>query len=327
MAQGGEGHGLPVLEDLQRGIRACAERAAGPERAAILAAQPEGRERAAVVQVHADPVPAHGLGVHQGLAPLVVQPGARRARGSAAVRADGKAPARQRDGAEHCQLGLAVVVARLLRLRPLARQALAALQDERLGAVELQFQGEAFRRNAGGVPAAAVRGAAAGQRPVTDPDGGVGFLRLCHAEACARDALVVQQPAAAHVGERGVREQQLVGREGGAQRAGLVHPGAEEGDLETPVLAVLPGVSGDVPPLGAQVRVAAVVARECQGTRGQRVRRPGHPRAGGRGTERGGEAGTARRAARHGQASMLAWMPARAAAQSPMVPATHASSK
>src|SRR5256885_3080741 len=36
----------------------------------------KGRERTAVEQVHAYPVPSHGLGVHQGLAPFMVQPGA-----------------------------------------------------------------------------------------------------------------------------------------------------------------------------------------------------------------------------------------------------------
>ena len=88
-----------------------AERAAIPHGAAIFAPQSKSRQRAAVIQVHADPVPAPGFGVQQLVAPFMVQPG---------FAADFKALPTQCDLSAGGQLWLAVVIAGLARIRPLA---------------------------------------------------------------------------------------------------------------------------------------------------------------------------------------------------------------
>src|SRR5207245_3395599 len=62
----------------------------------------KSHQRFASVEVHADPVPADGLVVHVGVAPLVVEPGA-------ALDCDCLAVERERT--VDCQLGAAVVVA------------------------------------------------------------------------------------------------------------------------------------------------------------------------------------------------------------------------
>ena len=104
-------------EGVKRALRR-AERAAIPHGAAILAPQSKSRQRAAIVQVHADPVPAPGFGVQQFIAPFMVQPG---------FAADFKALPAQCDLPAGGQLRLAVVVAGLARVRPLAGQTLLAL--------------------------------------------------------------------------------------------------------------------------------------------------------------------------------------------------------
>ena len=89
------------------------------------------------------------------------------------------------------------------------------------------------------------------------------------AEPLARGALVVPQPSFARVGDRGVGEQQLPGRE----VAGVVflqqRAIAKEGDLDAEVPAALVlHPAGDVPPLGPVAGMRTMVARKDQ-------RRPG----------------------------------------------------
>ena len=121
-----------------------AERAAVPERAAAGRAQPKGGERAAVVEVHADPVPTLGVGVQQFFAPLMVQPSLAR---------DIESLPLQGDLAAGVQLRVAVVVAGLTRFWPFARQAVLALQNQRLGFIHLQLQREVVARQSGVVAA------------------------------------------------------------------------------------------------------------------------------------------------------------------------------
>jgi hypothetical protein len=63
--------------------------------AAVAAAQAKRHQRAAVVEVHADPVPADGVGGEQRVAPFVVEPGAagHRHRRAAAERERAASPA------------------------------------------------------------------------------------------------------------------------------------------------------------------------------------------------------------------------------------------
>src|SRR5206468_12422323 len=80
-----------------------------------------------------------------------------------------------------------------------------------------------------------------------------------------RGALVVQQPAGRRIGERSMREEQLPRRKPAGKVFGDARPVAEKSDLH----AELPAArrlepSGDVPPFAAELRMAAVVARELQ---------------------------------------------------------------
>ncbi|MNY52921.1 hypothetical protein D3C86_1886390 [compost metagenome] len=71
------------------------------------------------------------------------------------------------------------------------------------------------------------------------------------------------------VGQRGVRKDQLARGKGRAQVLGRGNAGAEEGQLETQQPATGLYLAGDVPPLGAEIGVAAEVTREHQGARWQ----------------------------------------------------------
>src|SRR6185369_10984618 len=200
--------------------------AAAPERAAVGAAHAKRHQRAAVVEGHADPVPADRARVHVGVAAFVIEPGPAGDRGRSAF---------DRERAANVELRLAVVAAELLAPRALARDAVLALQQKRLRRRELEVEGEAgavargTRRIATGA-----RAAAAQQAPVAQGERGVGDRRLGDAEAAAGDALVVPQSPCREVADGAVREQQLAGREPARVGAGDVGGGAEERDLETP---------------------------------------------------------------------------------------------
>ena len=213
-------------------------------------------QRAAVVEVHADPVPAGGAGIEVGVAPLVVEPGAA---------GDAGGPALDRERAPHGELRLAVVAARLFRPRPLAREAAFALQDERLGRGERQVVGEAgaVARRVRLVGARARRTAAC-EAPIAQDERGVGGRGLGDAEAAARDALVVAQASRREVGDGAVREQHLARREAARLRAGDGGGGTEERDLEAPEALAGGERAGHVPPLGARLEMRAEVAREAE---------------------------------------------------------------
>src|SRR5258708_21755566 len=97
------------------------------------------------------------------------------------------------------------------------------------------------------------------QAPVVDPDAGAGFRGLRERDPGARRALLVHQPAVPRIGDRRVREQDLSRAEGAGIILGDVRPCPEERDLEAD-RPIEP--AGDVPPLRAEIRMRAVIARE-----------------------------------------------------------------
>jgi hypothetical protein len=79
---------------------------------------------------------------------------------------------------------------------------------------------------------------AAPHAPVLELDVGVAGLGPGQAEAFARAALVVQQASRGRIGQRGVADDQLLGREGAGVGRVVSGAAAEEGDLEAERLAV-----------------------------------------------------------------------------------------
>ncbi len=192
--------------------------------------------------------------------------------------------ARARELALHGQLDLAVVVAGVARLRSLAAEAAVALQQQRLRRREGCVQGEACgvvapARGVARAVFACSRGvarAAAFEPPVADVHMRVversGCARRLRVAAPAREALGVQQAALGHVGQRGVREQQLACGEAALDVLRKAGARAEEGQLEAPSGCVVVRVhalkpAGDVPPLDAEFGMRAVIARKDQRAR------------------------------------------------------------
>ncbi len=227
----------------------------------------------------ADPVPSDGVLGHHLARPLVVEPGP--APHVARTLGDD-------DASAHRELRPAVVPARLMRQRALARVALVALQQHRLRGLELEFEREVARGDRRDVAPAFQR-----ERPVADPRPGRRLVRAGEVEHRARRTLVVAQPAVRGVRHRRVREHELPCGEPARVVLGDARAVAEERHLHAErgaVAALHP--AGRVPPLGAVVGMAAVVAREAQRGAGQHRRvaggRPGRRRQG-RGDERQGE--------------------------------------
>ena len=82
-------------------------------------------------------------------------------------------------------------------------------------------------------------------------------------ESGACGTLVVAQPAVPRIRDRRVREQQLARRETAGPAFGDAGAIAKERDLDAEIVSVAVAHPGrDVPPLGAEQRVAAVVARK-----------------------------------------------------------------
>ena len=106
------------------------------------------------------------------------------------------------------------------------------------------------------------------QAPAVDLNLGVGVRNLRDAEAGARDALFVQQRAAARIGDRGVGQHQLMR----CKAAGIARvdrrADPEERQLDAEPWLCRAGrrlqLAGQVPPLGPVRQVGAEVARECQ---------------------------------------------------------------
>ena len=174
-----------------------AKRAAIPQRLARLVTQAKGRQGAAVEQIHADPVPAHRLGMHQRLAPFVVHPGRALHRQRSAF---------DRQGAADLKLRQAVVEARLPLVWPFDGEPPIALQQQRLRFLQAQLESKSATRGARLV----MRGLAL-ERPVAQGDGGVLRAGLRHLKTLARNALVVPQLFARDVGHGGMRKDQLFG--------------------------------------------------------------------------------------------------------------------
>src|SRR6266508_473535 len=222
-----------------------------PETAAVLSPHAKRHQRPAVGKIDSDPVPAV-RSFRQSLArPFVIEPGF--ARDLQLAAADGDAP-RDRE------MGQAVVVARLRRVRPFAAEAALALEHHRMFRLEPERVFEIARRDLRGVAAPGLL-----ERPVFDRDLGAALFGPGEPEPRARGALVVQQPSSRRIGERRMREEQLPRCEPARNVFGDARPVAKKSDLHAELLAAgRLEPAGDVPPFAAELRMAAVVARELQ---------------------------------------------------------------
>jgi hypothetical protein len=255
---------------------------AGPDHAAVSAPQHECGERAAVVQVDADPVPADRALGQQLVAPFMVQPAPAGGAALAAALCQGRL---------HRQLRLAVVVAGVLRQRSLARMAGLPLQQQRLGRCQVECQREAGVGR--GQPGGVVAVAGALQAPGAERDAGITapgvHVRQRLVAGPALNALRVAVLPAGDVGDRGMREQQLARGEAAGQVGGERGAAAEEGDLPTDRCGLrrFAQPAGRVPPLDAGAGVRTMVARKAQRALrrdGVVVRWSGGPRRQGRGS-------------------------------------------
>jgi hypothetical protein len=104
----------------------------------------------------------------------------------------------------------------------------------------------------------AIRGVQPLHAPGADMHVAIGG-REAGAEVCPAGALGVQQ-AFARPCHGGVGEQDLAGGDRRLQILGDAGPAAEKGELEAGILQRPVERAGDVPPLGAEIRVGAVVA-------------------------------------------------------------------
>ena len=110
------------------------------------------------------------------------------------------------------------------------------------------------------------------QAPVTQLQSGVAGGGQRQTKAFARNALVMPEFFPLHIGHCRMRKDQLFGRKFRLQTLRRTHPGAEKCQLKTEFTRLssqAARMAGDVPPLGAQVGVRAMVGREHQGSRGQ----------------------------------------------------------
>ena len=267
-----------------------AKRAAVPQRAAGPVANLKGGQRAAVKQVDADPVPAHGVGMQELSAPFVIEPGRATAIGrdrwsaggsGSGMRCAGAASHWQAligdaDLAVECHLRLAVVPARLCWPGSFARHAARALQQHGLGGPERQLQAEVARRHLRQVGAVQAL-----ERPVVQAQIGVTLAGLRDREPLTRYALVVPEAAAPKVGQRGVGKQQMARSKARSHCLRGLQPYPEESQLKAQIVPLFArarrAVTGDVPPFGAQLRMAAEIAREGKRCRRRRASRRGQP--------------------------------------------------
>src|SRR6266849_3634895 len=224
---------------------------ARPETAAVPRPHAKRHERTAVGKIDSDPVPAD-RSFRQSLArPFVIEPGFAR---------DLELAAADDDAARDREMRNAVVVARLRRVRPFAAEAALALEQHRLFRLEPEPVAEIARRDLRRVAAPGLL-----ERPVFDHDLGAALFGLGEPEPRARGALIVQQPCGERIGERRMREEQLPRREPAWNIFCNARPVAKKSDLhsELPAAGRLEP-AGDVPPFAAELRMAAVVARELQ---------------------------------------------------------------
>ena len=199
--------------------------------AAVAVSHLESHQRPAIEQIDATPVPARRFGREVGTRPLVIEPGA--AGQVAAVHL-----------ADSMQLRSAVVVARLLRAMPLAAEARFALQH-RLAGEQRQVELDVASADARLVAITLEL-----QPPVVDRRRSVG-------SACASEN---RAPRAGRQSRRAGRERrmrEMIPRIEAARLLLCSSGRAKERDLEG--AAIQP--SGDVPPLGAELK-SAVIARK-----------------------------------------------------------------
>src|SRR3984885_568552 len=175
-----------------------AQRAAGPVRLSLPAANPERHDGATVIQVESHPVPAVRRAIEVLTGPLVIEPG---------LAAHDVAARRACDAAAHPQVRFAVVIAGRLRRGTLAAVAGNPVEQHRLRDFDIQVQGKVL-----GEDMSLVARTAALELPVIDPDAGVAHSRLSQAQSGAPDALILPQVAARRITDGAVGDQQLTGR-------------------------------------------------------------------------------------------------------------------
>src|SRR5450631_2898614 len=118
------------LQDLHPPV-AAAKRAAGPTRLPLRAANAERHQRAAIVQIDANPVPTNGLTIQVLARPFVIEP---------SLAGDLVRAALTRNGACDSHMRQAVVVTRSLRRGALAADAGVAVEQNGLSLQERQIQ-------------------------------------------------------------------------------------------------------------------------------------------------------------------------------------------
>jgi hypothetical protein len=158
----------------------------------------------------------------------------------------------------------AVVIARRFGTRSLAAEAVHTLQDRRLCRLESKVERELARLE----PCLVLR-AGLLEHPVIDPRVRAAFVGACEAERRTCRALVMHELSARGIAQCGMRDHELAGRERAGIRFVGLRPAAKERDLESRRRAARAfEPARDVPPFGAESRVAAFVLREADAVAG-----------------------------------------------------------
>ncbi len=232
-------------------------------RLAVCLADLEEHQLAAVVELQAPPVPAHGLRPERARAPLVVEPGFAGRLCAFAVRAD---PAARR----HARV--ADVVRRVARLGALGGQPPLAVEHEGFGRVELEVEHEALVPRAQGARTCRRCSVAATLQSSTATRKG-SPRRARESRGSTAHALRRRVPLPRDVRDREVREVDLVRRQASGRPGAGREAAAEEGELEAePALVRRRELAGVVPPLGLELEVRPVVLRQAE------LARRGRPR-------------------------------------------------
>ena len=216
-----------------------------------MAPQCEHHEVQAVVQLQGEPVPADVLGGEHAAAPLPVEP-------AKAGDGDGAGTLEHFAGDGDARHGIVVGGV----VRPLGREAAIALRHRCTATREREVEAElAVTR----VEAQGIEGGAGGREPpAIDPQRKGCRLDAGQPRVPACQPLGFQMPRPGHVRQRQVPHVDL--RRAPAVRAATGHqPLAEKRELGTVLFPRRRGqCGGEIPPLGAEVRVCAVVGRKRQ---------------------------------------------------------------
>src|SRR6266404_60126 len=156
---------------------AAAQCAACPTLLILCAADAEGHQRRAVIQIDADPVPTHGLTVEVLTGPFVIEPSLARD----VIRAN-----LARDGTRHAQVRQAVVIARGRGRGTFAASTLVSVENNGLCPQQPQIESKIFR-----IDLCRVGGCAALERPMIDPNVGITGGGLGESQPSTADTLVL----------------------------------------------------------------------------------------------------------------------------------------